>query len=195
MVEAPKSRSGFAVTVLAGLITSALTAVVSARAWFHTSRGGALTAGIPDDDLKADMPLALALALVVLASWGVVLVVRGRARRVVLGVGLLAGLGVVACAATAPFVLPDQIRDRLLDTSHRPVDPTAAYLVACVAAVASVVALTVGWLRAPAWPTMSSRYDAPAARDEVAGETDLWKALDEGHDPTDPSDRDRPASP
>jgi hypothetical protein len=43
------------------------------------------------------------------------------------------------------------------------------------------------WRLAPRWPTMSSRYDAPATRASEPDETDLWKALDAGHDPTDPS--------
>jgi hypothetical protein len=179
-----RGRGGPAVVVAAGVATAASTAVTSARPWFHLSLPQPDRVGITDDALRADMPLALALALVVLAAWGAVLVTRGRTRRVVLGIGLLAALGVVACAAAAPFVLPDQIRDGLPDAPHDAADPTAAYLVSCVAAVAGVAALAVAWVQVPRWPTMSSRYDAPAARSAAPHETDLWKALDEGRDPT-----------
>ena len=43
----------------------------------------------------------------------------------------------------------------------------------------------------PRWPEMGTRYDAPAARTPTAVDAaddasnrDLWKAIDEGHDPT-----------
>jgi hypothetical protein len=181
-----RRRTGFAPVVLAGLATAALTAIVSARAWFHLSLPHLMTIGVADDELRADMPLALALSLVVLAAWGVVLVSRGRTRRVVLGMALLAALGVLACVVAAPFVLPDQVRDRLVDADHETVDPTVAYLVACVASALSVVTIVFGWRLAPRWPAMGSRYDAPASR-APQDETDLWKALDQGLDPTDPA--------
>jgi hypothetical protein len=183
MADAPR-HAGPAVVVAAGVAAAAITAVTSARPWFHLALPQRARVGIAEDALRADMPLALALALVVLAAWGAVLVTRGRTRRVVLVVGLLAALGVLACAVAAPFVLPDQIRDGLPDARHEAADPTVAYLVVCVVAVASVAALVVAWVQVPRWPTMSSRYDAPAARSVGPHETDLWKALDEGRDPT-----------
>ena len=47
---------------------------------------------------------------------------------------------------------------------------------------------------APAWPEMGSRYEAPVGApattaEDADGNLDLWKAMDEGHDPT---DRGRP---
>ena len=42
---------------------------------------------------------------------------------------------------------------------------------------------------------MSTRYDAPAAHPTGDEDTDLWKALDAGHDPTDPSRTSGPPSP
>jgi hypothetical protein len=43
---------------------------------------------------------------------------------------------------------------------------------------------------------MSSRYDAPGAEPaEIRSDTDLWKALDEGRDPTDPTAGPQPPSP
>ena len=44
---------------------------------------------------------------------------------------------------------------------------------------------------APAWPEMGSRYDAPGSAPTAREETglDLWRALDEGRDPTLPERR------
>jgi hypothetical protein len=39
----------------------------------------------------------------------------------------------------------------------------------------------------PQWPEMGRRYDAPTdapATQEIESDRDLWKALDEGRDPT-----------
>ena len=186
-------RGGFASVVATGLATGALAAVAAGKPWFRAAVDDKLLPGVRDSDRAADMPLALALSLVVLAGWGAVLVTRGRVRRAMAAVALLSALGVVACVVAAPFTLPDQVRDNLLPGSDDvAVSMTGWFVAAAFGAVLSVVALVLAWLRSPTWPTMSSRYDAPAARPAGADETDLWKALDAGHDPTDPS---RPAGP
>jgi len=51
---------------------------------------------------------------------------------------------------------------------------------AFVAAV--LVGAAVVWL-GPLWPTMGRRYAAPSAREPDSA--DLWKAMDDGVDPTD----------
>jgi uncharacterized membrane protein (TIGR02234 family) len=196
-----RARTGFAPTVVIGLATAALTSVASAKPWFSAAIDYKLMAGVRDPDKSADMPLALALSLVVLAGWGAVLVSRGRPRRAVLAIALLAAVGVLGCVAAAPFTLPDDVRDRLLPGSGNvSVNATGWYVAAAVAGVLSLASLVAAWLRLPSWPTMSTRYDAPATRDgdaakEVRTDTDLWKALDEGHDPTDPTDPAGPSSP
>jgi hypothetical protein len=92
-------RTRFGSIVLAGLATAALTAVASGKAWFRASVDYKLAPGVPDPDKAADMPVALALSLVVLAGWGALLVSRGRVRRAVAGVALLAAAGVLVCVA------------------------------------------------------------------------------------------------
>jgi Na+/melibiose symporter-like transporter len=179
----PKARTWFGPVVLAGLGSAALLAVAAARDWFHLG-GNRVALAVPESELRADMPLALALALVILAAWGVVLVTGSRARRFVLVLAALAAVGVVVCVVLAPFTLPDQIRSGLAFDGGRRAAPTAAYVVACVAVVLSLGAALVALVLAPTWPTMSSRYDAPTARPSGPHETDLWKALDEGRDPT-----------
>jgi hypothetical protein len=61
------------------------------------------------------------------------------------------------------------------------------------AAVVTALALARAWVAAPGWPEMSGRYDrrdgeaGEGVRDEVARAqtpADLWRALDEGRDPT-----------
>jgi hypothetical protein len=185
-----EQRSGFAPTVGLGLATAALTAVAAAKPWFRLASDSPAKIGIPVQQSTIDMPLALALALVVLAGWGALLVARGALRRACALLALAAALGVVACVATAPFVLPDDLRAAIGPmATGAGVQPTGWLFTTGVASVPSALSLVVAWRRAPGWPTMSSRYDAPAAAAAPAPETaaplDLWKALDEGHDPTD----------
>jgi len=197
MPQAPGQKTWFAPLVLAGVASAALAAVTAARDWFEIGSSTKVGFLVPEDQLKADMPLALALALVLLAAWGVVLVTRRRARRFMLALAALANLGLLVCLVVAPFTLPDQIRSDVGgDTSGNGVDPTAAYLIACVAGPLALAVVALGWRYAPRWPEMSSRYDAPSSApgsalgDEVGadelGDLELWKALDEGHDPTGP---------
>ena len=62
---------------------------------------------------------------------------------------------------------------------------TAWYWVAGVGAAVCLFTLAVAVRKAPSWPAMGSRYDAPAARAAgPATDQDLWRAMDEGHDPT-----------
>jgi uncharacterized membrane protein (TIGR02234 family) len=191
-----KRATHFASVVLAGLATAGLAAVASAKPWFAASLDVQQRLGVRESDRSADMPLALALALVVLAAWGVVLVSRTRARRVVLTLSALAAAGLVACVVAAPFSLPGQVRDQVgAGRGSFGVGPSGWYVAAAVAAVLGLVAVLAAWVLAPRWPAMSSRYDAPAGRrtSEAADETSLWKALDEGRDPTsEPADPGTP---
>jgi uncharacterized membrane protein (TIGR02234 family) len=195
MAEHPSPRTWFGPVVLVGLAAAALTSVCSGKAWFSAAIDYKLVAGAPEPQTRADMPLALALSLVVLAGWGALLVTRGVVRRVVATIAVLAALGVVACLAAAPFTLPSRIRDQLPGVEGgASVSPTGWYLTAVVVGVVSAASLLAAWTLVPRWPSMSTRYDAPAAASsspvavpEDASSTELWKALDEGRDPTEPA--------
>ncbi|HEX7716281.1 MAG TPA: Trp biosynthesis-associated membrane protein [Marmoricola sp.] len=188
----PSRRRGFGVTVLGGLVTAALCAVASAKPWYALSGDRPVT-GVPESQTRIDMPLALALALVVLAGWGALLVSRGIVRRACATVAVAAAVGVVACVVTAPFTLPDDLRSGLPASSVEPgVGATGWFVTAAIVSVLSTLVLVEAWRRAPSWPTMGTRYDAPATRSAQVDDTDLWKALDEGRDPTSPGE---PASP
>ncbi|WP_107772648.1 Trp biosynthesis-associated membrane protein [Nocardioides sediminis] len=198
--DAPvERRTGFGPVVLAGLASGALAAVAGTRAWVEGSSGRLSTetagdAAVVGSAVAAgigEMPLAGALSLVVLAGWGVVLVTRGRLRRAVMGVAALAAVGLLVTTVWAFFTLQDSVAQQLQaasgeDTSA--VHLTGWYAAACVAAVGCVVTTLLAVRLVPAWPEMGRRYDAPAgdaAPAEPQGNLEIWKALDEGHDPTD----------
>jgi len=183
-------RGRFGATVLAGLATAALTSVASAKPWFRLDLPARLAVG-PESGRSGDMPLALALSLVVLAGWGAVLVSRGRVRRVCASLSLLASVGVLVCVVTAPTVVPDSLRSTAGVAATTGASATGWYVTAAVSGVLSLGVLVVAWRSAPQWPTMSSRYDAPTHATSAAAPsepTQLWKALDQGVDPTDPDD-------
>lgn len=189
-----EARRTFAPVVLLGLAAAVLSAVAGARPWLRiesvASRSEAVASTLEADGGEA--PLAAALALVLLACWGVVLVTRGRVRRLVTWSALASALGVLATAVTSRFTLPDQFRDALerLGVTGVALTWTGWYWAAVVGAVLSVVASGLGARLVGTWPEMGSRYDAPAAREArpTADDADesqaLWKAIDEGRDPT-----------
>ena len=69
---------------------------------------------------------------------------------------------------------------------------TGWYWVCLFSAALCLAAFVVAVATAARWPEMGTRYDAPAARASAttkpvaaASEQEMWRALDEGHDPTD----------
>ena len=196
MAEPTRSRS-FGPTVVLGLAGAVLAAVAAARDWATASGSAAGVDVAATAKGSASAPLAVALALVALAAWGVVLVLRGRARRVVAVVGALAAGGVVAAVVVAfgraqddavQAVVAKGATDDVFTTSL-----TGWYVACGVGAVATLVAFGVAVVASPRWPAMGSRYDAPAAQASGPGgpasagtatEQDMWHALDDGRDPT-----------
>jgi uncharacterized membrane protein (TIGR02234 family) len=136
---------------------------------------------------------------VALAAWGVVLVLRGRARQVVAVVGALASAGVLAAVLAARQVTRHDAVEAVLakgGTGPASTSLTAWYVVCGLAAALTLVSFAVAVLASPRWPAMGSRYDAPSRRPPAvaatgstggataATEQELWRALDDGHDPT-----------
>jgi uncharacterized membrane protein (TIGR02234 family) len=194
-----RSRS-FGPTVPAGLAAGALTAVAATRDWATASAaaaGGGHVAATAQGSASA--PLAVALALVALAAWGVVLVLRGRARQAVAVAGALASAGVLAAVLSARQVARhDAVGALLTKGGTAPVSAslTAWYVVCGIAAAVTLVSFVVAVVASPRWPAMGSRYDAPSRRPPAAAvtgatagttaatEQELWRALDDGDDPT-----------
>ena len=189
----PEPRRTFAPVTLVGLAAAVLTAVASAQTWARPSDTDGSIALQPLAEQGAQLPLASALSLVALAAWGVLLVTRGRVRRLAAALGLAAAAGTLATVAYGLVALPDAVRAEWADLGVQPgVEFTGWYVAAWPGAVIAVAALAAAVRWAPAWPEMGSRYDAPGAVEPDSARTgeedrsnlDMWKALDDGRDPT-----------
>jgi uncharacterized membrane protein (TIGR02234 family) len=194
MAERARSRT-FAPTAVTGVATAALAAVGASRNWATGSGSAAGVDVTTSVKGSSSAPLAVALALVALAAWGVVLVLRGRARRVVAVVGGLAAAGVVLTVSTAVGRVRDDAAAAVAakgGTGEQVVSSLTGWYWAClVASVLCLATFVVAVVAAPGWPAMGSRYDAPptgarSPRQEAqpTTEQEMWRALDEGHDPT-----------
>ncbi len=197
----PRRRT-FGPIVLVGLAAAGLAAVAGTKSWV-SGRSGSVDTGAASAmssalslDLVGESPLAGALALVVLACWGVVLVTRGRFRRAVAVLALIGAVGLLVATLAAVWSLPDKVADALVQVSGTDTvstSLTAWYAAALVGALLSVPTSLAAVRLVKHWPEMGSRYDAPtaaggpSASDDTAAPTeniDIWKALDEGRDPT-----------
>jgi uncharacterized membrane protein (TIGR02234 family) len=197
---ADATRRTFGPVVLLGLASAGLAALAGSRAWVGFDVGDdagsgsaaySSTIGVSLDALP-EAPLDAALAFVVLASWGVLLVTRGRVRRGMALLAVVASAGMLVAAVVAFVTTPDSLRDTVAEIEvpvevHRTAWPWVGVAASFVALVAAVLA----WRLVPGWPEMGSRYDAPGSTPPPREETslDLWRALDHGRDPTLPEDR------
>lgn len=186
--SAPRRDRGYVPTVLVGLAGAALAAVAGARNW-ATTQGDAAGIKVEASVTGAEsQPLVAALALVALASWGVVLVSRGLARRAVAVVGLAASLGALASVVLGRSAVEQDAVDAAIARGATgdafATSLSAWYYLAGLGALLAAAAFLVAVLRAPRWPAMGSKYDAPSARPAPATDEDMWRALDEGRDPT-----------
>lgn len=182
-------RKSFGPVVLTGLASGALAAVAGNQPWARPTEPS--VQGLVDESV-AEMPLAGALGLVVLACWGVLLVTRGRARRLVAGLGAIASAGLLVTVMLGFNAAPDALRDEIETMGMADIDVsrTGWCYAAGLAAVLSLAATVAAVRLVPAWPEMGSRYDAPGAAEpasvppEERSSLDLWRSLDEGQDPT-----------
>ena len=194
MAEQPAGqRRTFGPVVLLGLATAGLAAVASAKPWIGGGGAGGGDASLTALDTGTRYPVASALSLVLLASWGVLLVTRGGVRRAFAVVTVVASVALVVAVVVAYLTLPDSAGssyDELMGRASADQGFTGWFWTAAVCAVLSLVPAVLAVRLVPTWPEMGRRYDAPGAREQTAPETptreqDLWAALDEGRDPTD----------
>ena len=139
-------------------------------------------------------PLALALGLVALAAWGVVLVVRARTRRFVSAARRAGDAPGCSPPPWSPSPVPRTTPPARSTNAASPATSLTAsltgwYWATLVGGVLALVAFAAALRLAPGWPAMGTRYDAPATRaaqEEAApaSEQDMWRALDDGRDPT-----------
>lgn len=197
-----EARHRFAPVALGGLATGVLAAVAGNQAWAVAEAGAATTADAALANaagaagaIDASAPPVTALALVLLATWGVVLVSRGRARRAVTWLGLLAALGVLGFAVAAWLSTPGTLVDSGSAGDGAAARTVWAYL-GVVAGLAAVLTSVLAVRSVRHWPEMGRRYDAPGDDAAPHGSDvpleeqtnlDLWRAIDEGRDPTEES--------
>ena len=199
MADVP--RRTFGPVVLLGIASAGLAALAGSRAWVgfdvvedpDTGSGGAYssTIGISLTGLP-EAPLVAALAFVVLAAWGVLLVTRGRVRRGMALLAAVASAGMLAAAVVAFVTSPDSLRDTFAEIQVPvEVQRTAWSWLGVAASFVAFLAAVLAWRLVPSWPEMGTRFDAPGSTPPPREETslDLWRALDHGRDPTLPDDR------
>jgi uncharacterized membrane protein (TIGR02234 family) len=192
-------RRTFVPTVLAGLAGAGLVAIAGNKAWVSPagdSANSAVTQLIQAAADKSGSSASTAIALVVLAAWGVVLVTRGRFRRVIAWFGAAVALVLFVVVVAGWNVARQQLLDEY--APYADTHPDTSWTVwAYLAALGAVLALGAGVLAVRyvrQWPEMGSRYDAPTAAAtstatpdqpvEEQSSIDIWKSLDEGEDPT-----------
>ena len=193
----PEARKTFGPVVLTGLAAAGLVAAAGAKPWVSAEGSTSTTDGIylgmvTIADSEREMPLAGALALVLLAAWGVLLVTRGVVRRAIAVLGALAAVGLVICVVVGLGSLPDQVKDAFEEGGAGRPDTglTGWFWAAAIGAGLSVLATVAAVRFVGGWPEMGTRYDAPGAGEPVEtpleeqSNLEMWKSLDEGHDPT-----------
>lgn len=182
-------------SVLGALATGGLAFFAASRTWAHTSVEASGVPTAPVDVSGADaVALVPALALVIVAAALAVLAASVRVRRAVgllivavalIAIVVIARAGgdidkaVQAAVHDSPAFIGTNRPDVISHSVWRWITAAAFFLSALV----GVVITRFGVL----WPTMGRKYDAPkahAATEEAESEADIWKALDDGRDPT-----------
>jgi uncharacterized membrane protein (TIGR02234 family) len=199
VAEPDPRRRTFGPVVGVGVAAAGLAAVAGHQPWASGTASGGF--GELSATVEAGrVPAANALALVVLACWGVLLVTRGRVRRIVAVLGVAAAVALAATFVIGFGAAPEQVRDAYaqLGVSDPDVSRTGWYWVAGVAILLTLLTTLAAVRLVPGWPEMGRRYDAPAATEATATaesaapavppeereNLELWKAMDEGRDPT-----------
>jgi uncharacterized membrane protein (TIGR02234 family) len=190
----PRARRWYVPTVLGLLATGGIAFFSASRQWV-----GATVAsdGLPSEEVAltgADaVPLVSALALVVVTAALAVLATGGRLRRVVGVIAVLAALAGLVTVLTSGGAIDRAFAGAVAEspafTGGTAPASDRSVLWPVVAAVAFAIATALGALTVLVghrWPTMSRRYESPttAAPTAPRTEAEIWKALDEGRDPT-----------
>ncbi|MGH3486006.1 MAG: Trp biosynthesis-associated membrane protein, partial [Nocardioidaceae bacterium] len=179
----------------------------ASRTW---ARAEIAVPGVPSSTIEVSgtgaVPWVGALTLVILAGALAIVPTGGWLRRVVGAVIVLAAAGAAIGVLTAGPAIDDALSEELAESPASGGVDDAAIVAAAdhpawrwLSLGGSVAGIAVGLLvasRGHRWATMGSRYDAPAPRQRTdaaepeqgasapTDDADLWRALDEGHDPT-----------
>ena len=179
--------------MLLGLASAGLAAVAGNRHWVEWSAQSRARALLTlTGDGTATVPLAGALALVLLACWGVLLVTRGRLRRAVAVLALVVSAGMVATALLGYRSDAGRgagSRPRRTSASRTRAQPVVWYWVFLARARSSRGGdrrgRAPGRRPGPRWAAATTPREPRhhGGRREQTG-LDLWRALDDGRDPT-----------
>lgn len=190
-------RRGYAAALLLGLLGSLAVVVGTARpwAWAEASPPGlpAIHVFVTGTDLE---PACGALGLAVLAAFGAVIATRGWVRRGI-GAAVVAGaVAVLVLAATTPAdPTPALVAELSAKGWTGGAFASGTQVWRWVVVAGGVAAMVAGAAVArfgSAWASMGARYDAPVADRSAEDaepardltETEAWKAIDQGRDPT-----------
>jgi len=198
-----RSRAEFGVALLLQLLGSALVLLIATRHWqtAHVLRPHPLTDQSFALSGRTLDSASTALAVVALAGVVAILAVRAWPRRVIGGVIAVVGAAIVwrslghdsAVSLARAYELHGDDRNvnlgGALPGSHVSSAPAWAWL----SAVGGLVVVASGLMtaaRGHRWAGLSARYEAPvvtaadAQAERARADASLWKALDEGDDPT-----------
>ncbi len=181
--------------MLGALATGGLAFFAASRTWAHTTveASGVPTAPVAVSGADA-VALVPALALVIVAASLAVLAASARVRRAVgLLIIVVALIGVVVILGAESAIdkaVDSAVRDSPAFIGTNTPDAVSHSVWRWVTVAGFVLSALVGVVITrfgALWPTMGRKYDAPKAHTptaEVETESDIWKALDDGRDPT-----------
>ena len=182
-------------SVLGSLATGGLAFFAASRTWASTTveASGVPTARVEVSGADA-VALVPALALVIVTASLAVLAASARVRRVVgLLIIVVALIGIVVILGAEGAIdkaVDSAVRDSPAFIGTNAPDTVSQSVWRWVTAAGFVLSVLVGVVITrfgALWPTMGRKYDAPKAHtatEEVETESDIWKALDDGRDPT-----------
>jgi uncharacterized membrane protein (TIGR02234 family) len=200
-------RRGLVIAIVGGLAAGGLALLGASRPW---ARAEIAVPGVPSSTIEVSgtsaVPWVGALTLVILAGALAIVPTGGWLRRTVGAVIVLAAAGAAIGVLTAGPATDDALSEELAASPASGGVDDAAIVAAAdhpawrwLSLGGSVAGIAVGLLvtaRGHRWATMGSRYDAPVSRQRTnaaepepeasapTDDTDLWRALDEGRDPT-----------
>jgi uncharacterized membrane protein (TIGR02234 family) len=195
-------RRGLIVALVGGLAAGGLALLGASRPWATVE---IVAAGVPRSTVEtagtSAVPWVGALTLVILAGALAIIPTGPAARRAIGAIVLLAAVGAAVGTLFAGPAIDDALAGELAQSpASGGVDDEAMVDTAdhpawrWLTLGASVAGAGIGLLvatRGQHWPTMGSRFDAPTrgggadgAGSDGSDDADLWKAMDEGRDPT-----------
>jgi uncharacterized membrane protein (TIGR02234 family) len=194
-------RRAYAVALVTGLAGALAVTVAMTRPWI---RAVADVPGLPRIEVEVSgagvAPLAGALGLVLLASFGAVVATRGWVRRVLGGVVVVAAIVVLVAATATPdsaSAVEDELSAKGWAGGAYTTQVVAWRWLALAGALCCLVAGVAIAARGHRWPVMGSRYDAPpaAARPPIEASSTPARASTEAPSTTTRATTEDPAAP